>query len=917
MPADLVQTSFNGTATIVIAIVVLLLAVALLAFLFVRSAAQRRERESRVRQRLLEMESEAQFASAAGLVPISRRPAEVAANIAGLIREYLSIRVLAVYAGHETEAILSKVNVESGASAQSLSMSLPASVPTSLLTEHAWPFVVRLDTIAPKRPASTSVVEELAFNKSGQPIEESPADRLLESPTEIPVENTEGPAENTAESPLMSAAEGATAEPGEQRQKQPGIANEDSNTRRDQEVLLLPWHGPFQWNGLIVTAVSPGLTVDALDPYREPLARLTDRLAVALEFEVGDAAIEAFDERASRTTEFSRSLVSCLEEAAPLDAIVREVTRLIGGDSGALWRVDEGSGMVRMVAAHGLSSHEFLPLPVGQGIAGSVALDGETLALEEAPADPRCIFPREARESGIIGYLGAALTADTRTLGVIEVHSASPRSWSESDRRALESSAIVIAELVKSTDSRGNRLRVESAYLGLSEALQRLSAPEEVEEAVVEVLGHALGASRAIVVEFKEGGQSAPVTQEYRQPYAKSALGATFGESLVARVTSSVGSQPLTTDGSIESSLMGAEKAAELDVMSELAVPVRVDGKTRAIVYVHQCDRVREWEPDEIEFAERVACQLSLSLSNLQSREAVLSEAKQARDEARRASEASRRAEAMLAGLPEMVIGVDREGKVNFFNTAASEMRGLTPNDLGRPAEALTNDENPIWKQIAVCESVTRFDTEMKTTSAVNGDATPVSISAAPLRNEKGEITGRLIVVSDLSHVKAGAASQRIQELEKKLQDIEGVLTHSREMEKQARSMLAEASALEEKARAEADHSRIAEKETRYQLEKVREEHSQVQISAQQLLEINKLKSEFIVNAGHEIEASLQSVLGLAELLERGSYGELTAEQREAVHSLYGWGRRIKSDVDWLVEYGSTRSRRLESSGGD
>jgi PAS domain S-box-containing protein len=706
------------------------------------------------------------------------------------------------------------------------------------------------------------------------------------------------------------------SEPGEQRQKRSEIANEESTILRAEEVMLLPWHGPFQWNGLIVTAVPAGMTVDALDPYREPLARLTDRLAVALEFGVGDAAIEAFDERASRTTEFSRSLVSCLEEASPLDAIVRELTRLIGADSGALWRLDEASGMVRMVAAHGLSSPEFLPLPVGQGIAGTIAQTGETLALEEAPADPRCIFPREARESGIIGYLGAALTADTRTLGVIEVHSTSRHSWSESDRRALESSATVIAELVKSTDSRGNRLRVESAYFGLSEALQRLRSPKEVKEAVVEVLGHALGASRVMIVEINESGETDPVTQEYRQPSAKSALGATFGKSLVARVASSMGSQPLLIAGSDEQSLMGAEMAAELDVKSELAVPLRVDGKTEAIVYVHQCDRVRGWEHDEIEFAERVARQLSLSLSNLHSRELALGEAQQARDQASRASEARSRAEAMLAGLPEIVIGLNREGKVNFFNTAASKMRGLTRDDLGRPAETLTNPGNPIWKKIAVCESVTRFDTEMQTTSAVNGDAIPVSISAAPVRNEKGEITGRLIVVSDLSHLKSSVASQRIEELEQKLQGIERVLVHSKDVEEQARAMLVEASALEKKARTEADHFRQAEEEVRHQLEKVREEHKQVQSSSQQLLEINRLKSEFIVNAGHEIEASLQSVLGLAELLERGSYGALTAEQREAVHSLYGWGRRMKSDVDWLVEYGSTRSRRLETSGG-
>lgn len=909
MSPDLVQTTLNSTAMVIIAIVILVLAVALLAFLFVRSSVQRRERESRVRERLLEMEREAQFASAAGRVPISRHPAEVAEHITVLLREYLSLQVLGVYAGHETENSLSNVSEASETSSKSLWMSLPATVPTSLLRESVGPAIVKLATILP--PASSSVVEVPASGSGAHENYETYSESSVENSANAAVDR---PAENENVTSPLNAIGGTDTGNGEQDHSGIEIANKVSTRQPDEEVMLLPWRGPFQWNGLIVTAPFPGLTVGTLDPYREPLARLTDRLAVALEFEVGDAAIEAFDERASRTTEFSRSLVSCLEEAAPLEAIVREVTRLLGGDSGALWRLDEAGGMVRMVAAHGLSSPEFLPLPVGQGLAGTVAQANETLALEEAPADPRCIFPREARESGIIGYLGAALTSENRTLGVIEVHSANRRSWSESDRRALESSATVISELVKSTDSRGNRLRVESAYLGLSEALQRLRSPEEVKEAMVEVLGHALGASRVIVVELNETSRTAPVTQEYRQPSAKSALGATFGEPLVTTVASSVGGQAISSAGGDEPLLMGAETADELEVKSELAVPIRLDGKTQAIVYVHQCDRVREWEQEEIVFAERVARQLSLSLSNLRSREVALSDAQHARDDARRASEAGSRAEAMLAGLPEMVIGVDHEGKVNFFNTAAAEMRGMSPADLGRPAEMFTNDQNPIWKKIAECETVTRFDTEMQTAPAVNGETKPVSVSAAPLRNEKGEITGRLIVVSDLSHLNSGAASQRIEELEKKLEGIDRVLTQSRDMEEQARALLAESVALEEKARAQSDQSKQAEEEVRKELERVQTEHKQVQSSSQQLLEINRLKSEFIVNAGREIEASLQSVLGLAELLERGSYGELTADQRGAVHSLYGWARRIKGDLDWLVEYGSTRSRRLDSS---
>src|SRR5262249_28206448 len=152
------------------------------------------------------------------------------------------------------------------------------------------------------------------------------------------------------------------------------------------------------------------------------------------------------------------------------------------------------------------------------------------------------------------------------------------------------------------------------------------------------------------------------------------------------------------------------------------------------------------------------------------------------------------------------------------------------------------------------------------------------------------------------------------QELERKLATVEQSLAQSRTAEEQSRVMLAQTNGLESKARAEADVSRRVETEVRQQLQRLQEEHKQAQGSARQLLEINRLKSEFIVNAGHEMEASLQSVLGLAELLERGSYGMLSPEQREAVHGIYTWARRLKNDIDWLVEYGSARSRRLEST---
>jgi signal transduction histidine kinase len=225
-----------------------------------------------------------------------------------------------------------------------------------------------------------------------------------------------------------------------------------------------------------------------------------------------------------------------------------------------------------------------------------------------------------------------------------------------------------------------------------------------------------------------------------------------------------------------------------------LALPVSIEGETRAIVYLHQSDRLRDWQPDEIEFADRLARQLGLSLSNVRALEAASAEAGSAREDAQRARQTAAGAEA----------------------------------------------------------------------------------------------------------------------LQKRVDQLERESASARSAENQTRTMLAHASGLEAKARADADAARRAETDARHDAERLAAECVRAQNASQQLLEINRLKSEFIVNAGREIDASLQSVLGLAEMLEQGSYGPLGPEQLEAVRGIYNWGRRVKSDVDWLIEYGSARSRRLE-----
>ncbi|HWN98163.1 MAG TPA: GAF domain-containing protein [Blastocatellia bacterium] len=750
--------------------------IAAIVFAYLRSRSRQQGDETRARDQQAAEEQVLEFSLAVDHTPHFRTAAEAADSLANVLLEHLWLPVLAVYAGRHGDTKLVNT-LRTPATEAKNTHPLPPFLDSSAAKPYSRPTLATFDTspfLASERSeqASTAIAPQ-----EGVDLTTTSAERAKEQ---------------TAEAVPQPHAEASEEVSGQEDD----LATQSSQRVAAQpKVWILPWRGPFNWGGLIVAGTQAGVTFETLERFRSSMGGLTDRLAAALEIETESQRLQARDESVSRVVEFARSLISCLDEPAPLVSISREVARLVGADSAALWRLEQGSPMIRMAASHGLRSAEFLPLPVGQGLAGTVAESGDLLAIENAPADPRCIFPREARESGIASYLGAPVKSDGNIIAVVEAHTSEPHDWQDDQRQALEAAAAIIAQLVKSTDARGDRLRVESAYLGLSEALQRLRSRDEVLEAVAEVLGHALGVSRALIVEFGDQGEVKPVKQEYRLDSVKSALGAVFAPGFAERVNAS-GSEPIAIGDSREHPLAGVEAAAEFQILSELALPVRVEGETCAVVYLHQSDRLREWRGDEVEFADRVARQLGLSLANARAFEAANTQSLAAREDARQA------------------------------------------------------------------------------------------------------------------RLKAATA----EELQKKIDELERAIASARSGENQARTMLAHASGLEAKARNEADTARQAEAEARHEGERLAADCVRARKSAQQLLEINRLKSEFIVSAGREIDASLQSVLGLAEMLEQGSYGALGPEQLEAVRGIYNWGRRVKSDVDWLIEYGSARSRRLEAT---
>lgn len=136
--------------------------------------------------------------------------------------------------------------------------------------------------------------------------------------------------------------------------------------------------------------------------------------------------------------------------ATHMQKIAAAVAKLVDADTVSLLRLQPGDGdlvpaRLVLTAAHGLNVVDtgVVAFDVGDGIAGRVALTGETVRVEDAPRDPR--FSRVYGQRTEIGSLVAVpLRFDRKILGVLtasrrEIKAFSPR---DEDRLALVATSL-------------------------------------------------------------------------------------------------------------------------------------------------------------------------------------------------------------------------------------------------------------------------------------------------------------------------------------------------------------------------------------------------------------------------------------------------------------------------------------------
>ncbi len=142
-----------------------------------------------------------------------------------------------------------------------------------------------------------------------------------------------------------------------------------------------------------------------------------------------------------------------LEPQERLDRIVREIAQNMVAEVCSFY-VLRADGVLELYATEGLNpqSVHLAQLRLGQGLVGTIAASARPLNLTDAQSHPAFAYLPETGEEIYNSFLGVPVLRAGRTLGVLVVQNRTQRAYREDEVEALETTAMVLAEIIASGD---------------------------------------------------------------------------------------------------------------------------------------------------------------------------------------------------------------------------------------------------------------------------------------------------------------------------------------------------------------------------------------------------------------------------------------------------------------------------------
>ncbi len=152
----------------------------------------------------------------------------------------------------------------------------------------------------------------------------------------------------------------------------------------------------------------------------------------------------------------ARSILTRLHEVmaarshaqAKLNQVVEIIGESLSSEVCSIYLLREG--MLELFATRGLnqSAVHVTRLGVGEGLTGTIAQNIETLNLDEAATHPEFQYRPETGEEKFHSFAGVPIVRRARSVGVLTVQHVEPRRYEEVEIEALQTVAMVLAELI-------------------------------------------------------------------------------------------------------------------------------------------------------------------------------------------------------------------------------------------------------------------------------------------------------------------------------------------------------------------------------------------------------------------------------------------------------------------------------------
>lgn len=136
-----------------------------------------------------------------------------------------------------------------------------------------------------------------------------------------------------------------------------------------------------------------------------------------------------------------------------LDRIVTQIASNMVAEVCSAY-VLRSDGVLELYATEGLNKEavHLSQLQMGQGLVGTIAASAQPLNLSDAQAHPAFRYLPETGEEIYHSFLGVPILRAGRTLGVLVVQNKASRNYREDEVEALETTAMVIAEMIATGD---------------------------------------------------------------------------------------------------------------------------------------------------------------------------------------------------------------------------------------------------------------------------------------------------------------------------------------------------------------------------------------------------------------------------------------------------------------------------------